>query len=343
MPFVEVCTSTGLIKFHYTISTPTCASAQTIDPELPVVLFFHAFAFHAIFHSQFSSVLLRKFNLVVFDLRWHGYTESDTIPHFYGQEQAAEDAIAFMDAIQLPPCHFVAIDIGSMIALQVAVTRPKYVRSLFIMSHICLEEIPSVAEGRTELYNLFISGTPGAMNDVGLGYHQYAFSNRMSNLANAICAETLRINLMNWSPEHFKEYRLASYEIFLHRKAHSQQALSRISCPVKLLYGTNSVVYTPDYNHRLYESMQQARLDVSLQAVLNAPHYLCVDHGNEVNLLIHDFISQSIGDKDNVFIPTNIDSPWSAILREYGWYPERMNEFDDEFITVTFPTGSMSL
>ncbi|KAF9037425.1 Alpha/Beta hydrolase protein [Rhodocollybia butyracea] len=280
MPFVEVSTSTGIIKFHYTISTPTCASAQTIDPKLPVVLFFHAFAFHTIFHSQFSDGLLRKFNLVVFDLRWHGFTESDTIPIVYGQEQAAEDAIAFMDAVQLPPCHFVAIDIGSMIALQVAVTRPKYVRSILIMSHICLEETPSVAEGRTELYNLFISGDPGAMKDVSLGYHQYAFSNRMSNLTKAISADASRTNLKNWAPNHFKEYRLAAYDIFLRRKAHSQQALSRISCPVKLLYGTNSVVYSPDYSHRLFESMQQATLEVSLHAVLNAPHYLCVDHAN---------------------------------------------------------------
>ncbi|KAF9061032.1 hypothetical protein BDP27DRAFT_1235842, partial [Rhodocollybia butyracea] len=140
----------------------------------------------------------------------------------------------------------------------------------------------------------------------------------------------------NWSPEHFKEYRLTSYDIFLHRRAHSQQALSRISCPVKLLYGTNSMVYPAKYSEELFESMQQAGLNVSLQAVSNAPHYLCVDHGNDVNPLIHDFIWACVNDKENITIPTSIVSPWNEALQEDGWCPDVKNEFDDEFITVSF-------
>ncbi|KAE9390941.1 alpha/beta-hydrolase [Gymnopus androsaceus JB14] len=279
MPFVEVSTSTGRIKFHYTISTPDCSMAKQINPDLPVVLFFHAFAFHTMFHSQFSDPMLRKFNLIVFDLRWHGDTESDTIPDRYGQEEAAEDVIAFMDALQLPPCHFVSIDIGSTIALQITVTNPQRALSLLIMSHICLEELPDVASGRTELYDLYISGLPGADLDVAFGYSQYAFSNNMSNLAQAVFASILTPNLRNWSPDHRDEYRLATYDFFIRRKAHSQELLSRITCPVKLLYGRGSVVYSENYTERLMENLQAANVKVICYAVPNAPHYLCVDHG----------------------------------------------------------------
>ncbi|KAF9072816.1 Alpha/Beta hydrolase protein [Rhodocollybia butyracea] len=304
MPFVEVSSSTGTIKFHYTISTPACANAETIDPHLPVVLFFHAFAFHTIFHSQFSDELLRKFNLVVFDLRWHGYTECDTLR--YCNSHSRLSIIVFEDALQLPPCHFVSIDIGSMVALQIAVTKPEYVRSLFIMSHICLEEL-----------------------DVALGYTQYAFSSNMSNLAKCVSnilstslfAAALPIDLKNWSPEHLKEY------------PHSQQALSRISCPVKLLHGSGIVNFL--------NPCKRAGLDVSFHAVPNAPHYLCADHGNEVNPLIHDFIWENIVNKEGIFIPTYVVSPWDKLLREYGWTLTGKNNYDDEDITVSFPSGNI--
>lgn len=50
MPFINVSSSTGNIKFHYTISTPNCNNADKLDPDYPVLLFFHAFAFSNVFH-----------------------------------------------------------------------------------------------------------------------------------------------------------------------------------------------------------------------------------------------------------------------------------------------------
>lgn len=88
----------------------------------------------------------------------------------------------------------------------------------------------------------------------------------------------LEDSFRNWGPGHFEDCRLILYEFFLIRKPHSLQALSKISCPVKILYGTDSVVYRPEYSERLYEDMKQAGIDVSLYMVPNAPHVLCLDH-----------------------------------------------------------------
>ncbi|GAW08649.1 alpha beta hydrolase fold protein [Lentinula edodes] len=228
MPSIEISSPTGKIKFHYTISTPSCADADKIDPEIPVLLFFHALAFHTVFHSQFSDPLLRKFNLVTFDLRWHGDTECDGVPEKYGQEEAAEDIIALITTLRLPPCHFVALDLGTMIALQIAVILPHQVLSLFIMSHVCLEE------------------------------------------------------LMN--------------------------------------------------------SLQEAGVDVTMEIVANAPHYLCLDYANDVNIMIYELVTHSMTKESIPPTPTNVISPWDAILREYGWKPDRVNELDDDDLTVSFPT-----
>ncbi|KAJ3863909.1 Alpha/Beta hydrolase protein [Lentinula novae-zelandiae] len=289
MPFIKVSTSTGHTQFHYTISTPSCADAEAIKPGIPVILFFHAFAFHTIFHSQFSDPVLRKFNLVTFDMRWHGYTESDTVPERYGQEEAAEDIIAFITALQLPPCHFVALDMGSTIALQIAVMLPEQVLSLFIMSHTCLEELPEVQEGRTELYNLYITG---AYLDVALATrHQILSKRKYQFLPHPFCSKvttefyrlwdlSFLINVKNWSPEHLQEYRLISYDFFCNRRPQPREALSRISCPVKLVHGGNSVVYEQSYTERFLKSLEDEGVNVSMEIIPNAPHYVCFDHGN---------------------------------------------------------------
>ncbi|KAJ3839057.1 Alpha/Beta hydrolase protein [Lentinula raphanica] len=342
MPSVTVLTSTGETRFQYTISTPTSASAERIEPALPTLLFFHCFAFHNVFHSQFSDQVLRKFNLVCFDLRWHGETLSDIVPPKYGQEEAAEDAIAFINALQLPPCHFIALDLGSNIALQVAVKIPQQALSLFIMSHVCLDEVPDTLEGRTEMYEIYISDLPNANIDVGVAFTQYAFSNNMSNLALALRDSCIVIDSKNWSREHLEEYRLISYEIFRSRKALPLEALSRISCPVKLIHGGGSIVYSISYTEAFMQELQEAGVNVSMEVIPYAPHYLCVDYADVLNPMIYDFVVESLQRKSNAPLPTAplemVVSPWDKMLRDYGWNPERKHELDDDDFVVSYPT-----
>ncbi|KAG5640231.1 hypothetical protein DXG03_009738, partial [Asterophora parasitica] len=41
MPMVNINPKTGPAEVHYTISTPSCPSADRIDPKLPTVIFIH--------------------------------------------------------------------------------------------------------------------------------------------------------------------------------------------------------------------------------------------------------------------------------------------------------------
>ncbi|KAJ3766902.1 Alpha/Beta hydrolase protein [Lentinula raphanica] len=339
MPFATVSTSTGQTSFHYTISTPSSASAESIEPELPVLLFFHALGYHNIFHSQFCNRTLRKFNLVTFDLRWHGYTTSDTLPPKYGQEEAAEDVIAMIDTLQLPACHFVALDMGSTIALQVAVQKPEQVLSLFIISHTCLEELPDIVEGRVELLQAWTSGLPEAQAEAGLAFTQYAFSNDMSPLAQALQKSCLAICARKWSPE---ECRLIAFEFLRTRKPQSLESLSRISCPVKLIHGGGSIIYAPSYSDKLMQDLQKAGVKTTMEIIPYAPHYLCVDFGKELNPMIHDFVVASLPKKGGAPVvpstpPEIVVSPWDRMLRDYGWDPLRRHELDDDDFVVSYP------
>ncbi|KAF9064232.1 Alpha/Beta hydrolase protein [Rhodocollybia butyracea] len=338
MPFVKVTTSTGWINFHYNICTPLSENADRIDPSLPVVLFFHAMAIPSIFHSQFCDPALRSFNLVTFDLRWHGHTTSTRAKEPYGQENAAEDVKALIDVLQLPPCHFVAIDIGTLMAMQVAIENPKQVLSLTLISHVCLEELPDIQEGRAELFRTCSSLIPEVRVDTAIGYMQYAFSNKITFLGQATYDFMLPFALENWDDEHYLEHKIASFEIFVHRKAQTQEALSRLSCPVKLVYGTASLAYPPSYTKRLYLDLKAAGVQASMLEVPHAPHYLSLDHSDEINPVIYDFIVENSQGK-TIRTPSrsNYISPWDGVLRACGWDPSRQNALDDDIFTVSWP------
>ncbi|EEB92961.1 hypothetical protein MPER_08451 [Moniliophthora perniciosa FA553] len=97
MPFVDVKTKSGNLRFKYTISTPTSTDASSPDPNIPTILFIHtAFTSQMMFHSQFADPRLRRFNLVAFDTREHGETVGENIPVTYDQFDAAEDTVRFM-------------------------------------------------------------------------------------------------------------------------------------------------------------------------------------------------------------------------------------------------------
>jgi len=118
--FVELDVAGGPQSFAYSISTPSCTEARSIDPNLPTVLFLHpvfigqeAFACEfnksassrskfliscsplARYSAQFNDPQLRRFNLVALDLRGYGRT-GGTVPEGYNQEMAADDVVQFM-------------------------------------------------------------------------------------------------------------------------------------------------------------------------------------------------------------------------------------------------------
>lgn len=112
MPHLKVQTSSGPINFNYTISTPTCSSATTIQKDIPTIIFLHPVyiaqvIYHRMWHcpgrlpssqlliAQFVDLRLRRFNLIALDSRGHGETIGD-VPATYRRATAADDVYQFM-------------------------------------------------------------------------------------------------------------------------------------------------------------------------------------------------------------------------------------------------------
>ncbi|KAJ3795383.1 Alpha/Beta hydrolase protein [Lentinula aff. detonsa] len=361
MPYVEVTSSTGKTIFKYTICTPASEEANEIDKGLPTLLFIHpvSIAEH-IFHAQFNDPQLRRFNLVSFDLRGgHGGTTGDRVPTHYGQAEAAEDTIKLMDALHLPPCHFVAMSSGTTIAVQVAVTEPERVLSLFLISHLCLEIPPEIAEGHQEVYDLWASAFPNestvlidTIYDAGFGNSQYMFTTpQLSPLVTAMIRITYPVAMVKWSYHYLDQFRVMNLDFYLNRKSHTKSALARIIGSVKLVHGSEDIAYPRSYSEEFLKHLNKAGVDASLLEVPGAPHYLSPDYATFINPVLHDFILQN--DEFDLLlhapVPSHVVSPWEDAMRQAGWESDNgssdssdTDNFDDDMYNHTLAEISES-
>ncbi|KAJ4483868.1 Alpha/Beta hydrolase protein [Lentinula aciculospora] len=331
MPYVEVTSSTGKTRFKYTICTPSSEKAKEIDQNLPTLLFIHPISIaEHIYHPQFCDSQLRRFNLVSFDLRGgHGGTTGDRVPPNYGQVEAAEDTIKLMDALYLPPCHFVAMSYGTTIVVQLAVMQPERVLSLFLISHLCLEIHPEIAEGHQEVYDLWVSAFPDestvltdVIYDAGFGNTQYMFTNpKVSPLVMAMFNITYPIAMSKWDYHHLDQFRAMNLDCYINRKSHPKSTLARINCPVKLVHGDDDVAYPVSYAEKFLRRLEEAGVEASLFEVTGAPHYLSPDYATCINPILHDFVLQNsrFDLPSRAPVPSCVVSPWEDALRQAGW------------------------
>ncbi|KIK60925.1 hypothetical protein GYMLUDRAFT_167349 [Collybiopsis luxurians FD-317 M1] len=283
MLHAHITTSTGKVRFKYTICTPASSEAKSINPDLPTLLFIHpvSIAEH-IFHSQFCDPQLRRFNLVSFDLRGgHGDTTGDKVPSNYGQIDAAEDMINLMDALGLPACHLVGMSTSTLIATQLAVSHPDRVLSLFLMSQLCLEIPPEVAEGHQEVYDHWASAFPNAWTVLTDRIYEAGFGNAQYIGLYSMTRITYPVALKRWGYKHLDEFRTMNLDIYLNRQSYSKASLAQIVGPVKLVYGSEDVAYPESYSESFLRQLRRAGVDASLYVIPGAPHYMAPDFGNQ--------------------------------------------------------------
>ncbi|KAK7041562.1 hypothetical protein VNI00_009149 [Paramarasmius palmivorus] len=295
---------------------------------------------------QFGDHKLRRFNLVTFDLRGHGETSGDKMPPNYGQKESAEDVVKLMEALKLPACHIVGMSLGSIIALQMAISYPEKVASLFLISPLGLEEPDYVTAARVEIYDYWTQGFGDATNskvddaallDALYGAMQFGFSNKTTSLTNAYAKRFLPLAKKIWGPNNFDLFHTATVDFFTKRKAHSKEALQSIAqrgVKMMLVHGLDDIPYPLEYSVEQEKIFKDAGIDVTLAKVKHAAHFVVADYGKEVNHVLHDFLLQSIKPAGKAVPPIpnseNILSPWDAALRKAGWRPEDVIDSDDD-------------
>ncbi|KAG6861403.1 hypothetical protein C0995_000532 [Termitomyces sp. Mi166 len=337
MHMVSIDSKAGPSNVSYTISTPTCASAEKIDPGIPTVIFLHpVYMGKHIFHTQFRDPKLRRFNLIALDTRLHGDTEGK-VKDVWRSEDAVYDMVAFMDALRLPPCHFLGVSMGMRIALQMGILYPEKVLSLFLVSPIPAQEPAEILEGREEIWDYWVQGwtdpegpdTEAIKDSVG-GAEQLGFNSLTAPLVKAILNVCIPNAVKNLGPGRLEEGRVVTVGFFSEHMDYSTEKLKRIPGPVKLIYCGGDIAYTIHQTEDLFQRLIVAGIDVELEVVEDAPHFGTVMYATEINPLLHDFLMKQT--TTDVPVPSEgVISPFEAILVATGWSPDHDDDsFDEE-------------
>ncbi|KAJ6582894.1 Alpha/Beta hydrolase protein [Mycena vulgaris] len=334
---INVRSLTDWPTFHYTISTPKNPSAKAIDKSIPTVLLIHpVYVASEIFQFQFADPNLRRFNLVALDLRSHGETSSK-VPVTYGREDAAADVVKFMEALHLPACHFVGVSMGSCISLQIAISYPQKALSVTMISPLPLTEPREVAEGREEIYDCWAAAFKGgkgakvdqsALLDAVCGALQLGFSGQQTSLIDALVARTVPCGLKNWGPTKLQEYRIATVDFIIKRTAQPASAVSKITCPVKLVHCGADIAYAIEYSEEVLKLLKDNGVNAQLVEVPGAVHFGNVSNPKEINAHIYDTI---IKNSPGMAIPpaqASVVSPFTAGLIKAGYNKDEDSDSD---------------
>ncbi|KAF8182006.1 Alpha/Beta hydrolase protein [Pholiota molesta] len=310
MSQIKVETPLGPALFSYTISTPKEKQAEEIDRSLPTVIFLHpVYNGKVFFHYQFASPELRRFNLVALDARSHGKTIAD-VPTTFRAIDAAEDVAAFMDALGLPACHFFGVSLGSVIALELGISHPEKVLSLFLMSLIPWIEPELVAAGRQEIYECWVEAhkdshnpNDSAMLDavfgaVELGYNRTSSSIRTSSsMVDALVQYAIEHFAMdNWArPDQFEIFHTLSVKFFLDRTVPPLSSLQKITCPVNLVHCSEDIAYPLPIVEETEVHLKEADVDVRISHIPDAPHFGCATHPKQTIDLFSKWMMSILG------------------------------------------------
>jgi len=92
-------------------------------------------------HRQFDhqiAALSQRFRVIAYDHRDHG--RSGRVPGRYTLDDITTDGIALLEALGLPPVHWIGLSTGGFVGMRIALRRPELLRSLVLMDTSGAEE-----------------------------------------------------------------------------------------------------------------------------------------------------------------------------------------------------------
>lgn len=110
-------------------------------PGEPVV-FSHGLLWDSHLFSRQVAALKGRYRCICYDHRGQGRSEAPEDGKPIDLRTVYEDAVAFIQALGLAPCHFVGLSMGGFVGLRVAARHPELLRSLVLLDTSAGAELP---------------------------------------------------------------------------------------------------------------------------------------------------------------------------------------------------------
>ena len=95
------------------------------------VVFSHSYLVDSTQFARQIEALSDRYRCIAYDHRGHG--RSQVTEGGYDMENLYTDAVAFIEALQCAPCHFVGLSTGGFIGMRIGIRRPDLLKSLILM------------------------------------------------------------------------------------------------------------------------------------------------------------------------------------------------------------------
>jgi 3-oxoadipate enol-lactonase len=121
-------------KMSLSIRTKTIATRYELggDATRSVVMLSHSLGSGMSMWDEQLAALHPGFRVLRYDTRGHGGSEAPPAP--YRLDELVEDAVALLDALEIPNVHFVGLSMGGMIGQGLALSHPHRLLSLCLCS-----------------------------------------------------------------------------------------------------------------------------------------------------------------------------------------------------------------
>ncbi|HEY1027577.1 MAG TPA: alpha/beta hydrolase [Pseudomonas sp.] len=227
-----------------------------------------------------TPVLSQHYRVIALDVRGHGRSDK---PHdTYRIADFADDVIALIEHLQLPPVHLVGISMGGMIGFQLGVERPELLRSLTIVNSGPEVKARSVRDW-LEIGKRWTLSRLLSLETIAKALAKLLFPG-------ADQAELRRKVEERW-PQNDKRAYLASLDAIIGWGV--RERLSRITCPTLVITADHD--YTPVERKREYVAeMPDARLLV----IENSRHATPLDQPQRFNDALLAFLGET-ANKEN--------------------------------------------
>ncbi len=242
------------------------------------VVFSHGFLMdHTMYRAQLEA-LPSQYRCLAYDHRGHGRSERTAVG--YEMENLYADAVAFIEAMECAPCHFVGMSTGGFVGLRLAIRRPDLLKSLTL--------IDTAADAEREeglgQYKLLASiirylGWRPVINKVMAIL--FADPNPSDPARRAVVAE--------WKERIKRNDRMATFRfghgIWARESVVGQ--LDQITVPTQIIVGDKDMPTPVSQSERMAAAIPGARLTI----VEDAGHTSPVEQAGRVTAVLHKFLT----------------------------------------------------
>ncbi|NHC36480.1 alpha/beta fold hydrolase [Scytonema millei] len=200
------------------------------------------------------SVFSQKYQVIVFDNRGVGQSDSPNIP--YSTEMMADDTVELLKFLNIKNAHILGFSMGGAIAQQIALKYPEIVKSLILVTTAA--KFPARARYLTKLWLKMLEeqvSTETRLQEICLWVFTDEF---LADEARVTAAVKLGLNHPHPQPKHgFAGQIVALLE------HNTRNKLNQISVPTLVLIGKDEIFIPLNFSEELAANIPNAELVIS--------------------------------------------------------------------------------